>query len=79
MKKLSIMLCVLFFIGCTQDEILEYIKIPENVVENPNEEINDTIPENNLEYVKDKINLNDNEELINYCVINKDSIWGLSK
>jgi hypothetical protein len=60
------------------NEMLEDVKVSENIVEIPNEEVNDTIPENDIEYIKNKINVDNNDKIVDYCVINKDSIWVLS-
>lgn len=73
MRKIIIsILTVISFISCTQNEMLE------NILETPNEEVNDTIPENDIEYIKNKINIDNNDKIVDYCVINKDSIWVLS-
>ena len=37
------------------------------------------IPENDINSVKERISLEDNQELVTYSIISKDSIWGLSK
>nr|UVM93661.1 MAG: hypothetical protein [Bacteriophage sp.]UWD58662.1 MAG: hypothetical protein [Bacteriophage sp.] len=60
------------------NEMLEDVKVSENIVEIPNEEVNDTIPENDIEYIKNKINVDNNDKIVDYCIINKDSIWVLS-
>jgi hypothetical protein len=60
------------------NEMLEDVKVSENIVEIPNEEVNDTIPENDIEYIKNKINVDNNDKIVDYCVISKDSIWVLS-
>lgn len=65
MKKLSIIaLCTLLFTACSKEEEAT----PEYV-----------IPENDISSVKQRIELEDNQELVTYSVISKDSIWGLSK
>lgn len=67
MKKLSIMaLCVLLFAACSNED--EVPETPEYV-----------IPENDINSVKEHIELEDNQELVTYSVISKDSVWGLSK
>lgn len=79
MRKIIIsILCIINFISCVPNEMLEDVKVPENIVEIPNEEVNDTIPENDIEYIKNKINVDNNDKIVDYCVINKDSIWVLS-
>lgn len=73
MRKIIIsILCIINLISCVPNEMLE------NIVEIPNEEVNDTIPENDIEYIKNKINVDNNDKIVDYCVINKDSIWVLS-
>lgn len=37
------------------------------------------IQENDIESVKERIGLEENQELVTYSIISKDSIWGLSK
>ena len=79
MRKIIIsILCIINFISCVQNEMLEDVKVSENIVEIPNEEVNDTIPENDIEYIKNKINVDNNDKIVDYCIINKDSIWVLS-
>lgn len=65
MRKLSIIaLCVLLFTACSKEDETT----PEYV-----------IPENDVKSVKERIDLESNQELVTYSVISKDSIWGLSK
>lgn len=79
MRKIIIsILCIINFISCVPNEMLEDVKVSENIVEIPNEEANDTIPENDIEYIKNKINVDNNDKIVDYCIINKDSIWVLS-
>ena len=50
MRKIIIsILCIINFISCVPNEMLEDVKVSENIVEIPNEEVNDTIPENDIE------------------------------
>lgn len=68
MKKI-LLLTTLFatlFTACSEDENIP--EIPEYV-----------IPENDINSVKERISLEDNQELVTYSIISKDSIWGLSK
>lgn len=59
-----IALCTLLFMACSNEDETT----PEYV-----------IPENDINSVKARIQLEDNQELVTYSVISKDSIWGLSK
>lgn len=65
MRKLSIIaLYVLLFTACSKEDETT----PEYV-----------IPENDVKSVKERIDLESNQELVTYSVISKDSIWGMSK
>lgn len=68
MKKI-LLLTTLFatlFTACSKEENTP--EIPEYI-----------IPENDINSVKERISLEDNQELVTYSIISKDSIWGLSK
>ena len=69
MRKIIIsILCIINFISCVPNEMLEDVKVSENIVEIPNEE------ENDIEYIKNKINVDNNDKIVDYCIINKDNI-----
>ncbi|MUT99737.1 MAG: hypothetical protein EP145_12195 [Bacteroides uniformis] len=54
------------FTACSEDENTP--EIPEYI-----------IPENDINSVKERISLEDNQELVTYSIISKDSIWGYQR
>lgn len=68
MKK-TLLLTALYsvlFVACSEDK---------NAPESPEY----IIPENDINSVKERIELDNNQVLVTYSIINKDSIWGLTK
>lgn len=82
---LIVALCAIFLGACSKnDEIIpETPEIPITPETPETPEVPETpdfvIPENDITFIKNNIDLEDNQELIAYSVIGKDSIWGLSK
>jgi lipoprotein len=68
MKKVLLLtaLFAVLFMACSEDE-------------NTPEMSEYVIPENDINSVREHIDLEDNQELVTYSIISKDSIWGLSK
>lgn len=65
-KLLLTVLYTVIFAACSEDK---------NVPESPEY----IIPENDINSVKERIELDNSQELITYSIISKDSIWGLTK